>query len=187
MQEMPAYKHWKNYGQPSDLIFASTTVIDFVHVFDTPESKDRLVRLIFSFHRRRQAVLHAYAVMANHIHIVTRLPTNLDAPRFLQQFKSNSGKFFVPRLLPHHKEALKWQVGLNQRSFWQAGFRSVVLERDMFWQKVEYTHLNPVRASLVAEAAEYRWSSARVIRDGLWNEESGLMGIPSDVVLPPGL
>jgi len=84
----------------------------------------------------------------------------------------------------HHREALKWQAGLNGRSLWQVGFRSVVLEDDMFWEKVAYTHLNPIRASLVSQPEDYRWSSARLIRDGLWDEKDGLMQIPMRVVLP---
>jgi len=82
---LPAYKHWKNYGKPGDMIFASTTILDFAHVFDTPEFRDHMVRLIFSTHRRWRATLHAYVVMANHIHVVSRLPANADAPKLLQQ------------------------------------------------------------------------------------------------------
>lgn len=32
----------------------------------------------------------------------------------------------------------------------------------MFMQKVNYIHLNPVRAGLVERAIDYRWSSARI-------------------------
>jgi hypothetical protein len=31
-------------------------------------------------------------------------------------------------------------------------------------QKLNYIHMNPVRAGLVSEATEYRWSSARIWR-----------------------
>ena len=31
-----------------------------------------------------------------------------------------------------------------------------------FMQKVNYIHLNPVRAELVERAVDYRWSSARI-------------------------
>jgi hypothetical protein len=32
----------------------------------------------------------------------------------------------------------------------------------MFMQKVNYIHLNPVRAELVSRAIDYPWSSARI-------------------------
>ncbi|MBA3569673.1 MAG: hypothetical protein H0W28_10065 [Pyrinomonadaceae bacterium] len=34
-------------------------------------------------------------------------------------------------------------------------------QEDVFMQKVNYLHQNPVRAGLVEQAKDYRWSSAR--------------------------
>ena len=36
-----------------------------------------------------------------------------------------------------------------------------VFSESFFMQKVNYIHMNPVRAGLVARAEDYRWSSAR--------------------------
>lgn len=181
---MSRHRHWKNLGQPDDVIFTTTRILDFAHIFDTPELRDHMVRLLFSTHRRWKATLHSYVVMINHVHFVSRLPLNMAAPKFIQQVKSRSGEFFVPRLEERHREALKLQVGLNRRSLWQAGFHSVVLVTDMFWQKVEYTHLNPVRALQAERAEDYRWSSARLFTDDHWSEDTGLMHVPSNVILP---
>jgi len=32
----------------------------------------------------------------------------------------------------------------------------------MLWQRVQYTHLNPVRAELIDHPNNWRWSSARI-------------------------
>jgi len=37
-----------------------------------------------------------------------------------------------------------------------------IFSEAMFMQKVNYIHLNPVRAGLVEKATDYRWSSARI-------------------------
>jgi len=37
-----------------------------------------------------------------------------------------------------------------------------VFSEAVFMQKVNYIHLNPVRAGLVDRAIDYRWSSARI-------------------------
>ena len=37
-----------------------------------------------------------------------------------------------------------------------------IFSAGMFMQKVNYIHLNPVRAELVSRAIDYRWSSARI-------------------------
>jgi REP element-mobilizing transposase RayT len=181
---MARYRHWQNYGEPGDVIFVTTRVLDFAHIFDTPELRDHMVRLLFSTHRRWSATLHAYAVMVNHIHFVTRLPENMGASKFVQQVKGNSGSFFVPRLTEEHRKALSLQVGLNRRSLWQVGFHSTVLTGDMFWQKVEYSHLNPIRAELVADSTDYRWSSAHLFAGEHLDDATGLMHVPMNIVLP---
>ncbi len=59
--------------------------------------------------------------------------------------------------------------------FWQYSFRSVVIEsEEMFWQKMHYIHMNPVKAGYVEHAEDYRWSSARLVLEGKLSREDGL-------------
>ena len=64
--------------------------------------------------------------------------------------------------------------GINQRrgtegELWQARFFDRTLRTvKEYNEKVEYIHLNPVRAGLVSRAADWRWSS--------FNEYAGLSG-----------
>ncbi|MBI1756429.1 MAG: hypothetical protein HYR64_04895 [Fimbriimonas ginsengisoli] len=41
-------------------------------------------------------------------------------------------------------------------------------------QKLDYIHGNSVRAGLVARPEDYRWSSARLYEQGLYDEDRGL-------------
>ena len=67
------------------------------------------------------------------------------------------------------------QIGLNGRSFWKRSFRFTVLATPkVFWQKVRYTHLNPVRAGYRDREEDYPWSSKRFWEAGLWSEDAGL-------------
>ena len=43
---------------------------------------------------------------------------------------------------------------------WQGRFYSCPLEETHLWAALRYVELNPVRAGMVSEAAEWRWSSA---------------------------
>ena len=56
----------------------------------------------------------------------------------------------------------KWKRK-HQYSLWQQekNVFSVFSEK-VFMEKVNYIHLNPVRAGLVQRAIDYRWSSARI-------------------------
>jgi hypothetical protein len=80
---MPRYRHWRNWGQAGEAIFVSTTALDFVHVFEAPQSKDLMLRLLVSHHKRYGAALHAFVVMSNHLHFITRLPDGMDATTFV--------------------------------------------------------------------------------------------------------
>ena len=45
---------------------------------------------------------------------------------------------------------------------------------DMFWQKMEYTHYNPVVAGYVESPEQYRWSSASLVMAGHLAVDTGL-------------
>ena len=49
-----------------------------------------------------------------------------------------------------------------------------VFSEGFFMQKVNYIHLNPVRAALVARAEDYRWSSVRCWRGSVVIEDEPL-------------
>ena len=51
--------------------------------------------------------------------------------------------------------------GLKGNTFWQRSFRSIVIRSEqMFWQKLRYIQLTPVRSGLAERPEEYLWSSA---------------------------
>ena len=57
--------------------------------------------------------------------------------------------------------------------FWQPKYYSFeIFSRQKLEEKLNYMHLNPVRAGLVQRAVDWRWSSAR------WYEWSRTVGVP---------
>lgn len=111
-------------------------------------------------------LLFAYVIMPDHVHLLT------DAPRkpsvVLQYIKGIIGHRVIEYLKTHNfKSSLRklqhveWKRK-HQFSLWQhdSDVFSVTSE-SKFMEKVNYIHLNPVRAGLVERVEEYRWSSAR--------------------------
>lgn len=137
--------------------------------------KDRMVKLLYGTHRRYGARLHAYVVMSNHLHIISRMPETMDSSAFLQRLKTKSSTDLLPLLTDDERRLISMQVGLDGRQFWKRSFDSLVLaNRRTFAQKVRYIHENPIRASLVESAEHYLWSSYASHLAGLWNPEDGL-------------
>ena len=64
---MGAYQHWKNLGQGGDMVFVTTTDLDFASVFAGSDAKERMVRLLFLDHKLYGATLYVFVVMQNHV------------------------------------------------------------------------------------------------------------------------
>jgi REP element-mobilizing transposase RayT len=91
--------------------------------------------------------LHAYVVMANHVHLLAT--PKVPPTKFLQSVKGYSAR-----------EANKL-LGRTGEPFWQSeSYDHWVRDGAEFQRVSAYIENNPVRAGLAAEPRAYRWSSA---------------------------
>ena len=97
--------------------------------------------------RHGLAVL-AYCLLPNHVHLIVE-PTH---PSAMSKALGAAHRQFAEIL--HRRE--RWSGHL-----WQARFFSCPLDALHLWRAVRYVLLNPVRARLVGDATEWRFSSAR--------------------------
>jgi REP element-mobilizing transposase RayT len=121
-------------------------------------------------------LLFAYVLMPDHIHLLTDSPHK--PSKVLQFVKGIASR----RVLGYLKEK-KYESSLKklQHDDWKRNHRYSLWQHDsdlfsvtsesMFMQKVNYIHLNPVRAELVERAIDYRWSSARFWNNCLNDDE----------------
>jgi REP element-mobilizing transposase RayT len=154
-----AYKHYRNNAEDGVTLFVTTTVLDFVHSFRRNEMRDGM-----GYHLARECklagvALYGFVLMPHHIHMIVRLAPNLAGPDFMRAFKSNTAGAMRKVLIEPDDREFDQQRGLGRRQFWKSSYRSVKIERQMFWQKMEYMHLNPVKAGYVVDPEDYRWSA----------------------------
>jgi len=169
------YRHYRNPIEPGICVFVTTTVLDFVPVFRNRRLGDIAVRELAAVHRKHQARLHAFVVMPEHFHFVSTLAETENSIAFVGRLKTRIAEAILPELTLEEKAMFDMQRGLNLRQFWRPSFRGFKVEGDdVFWQKMEYTHLNPVRRGLVLYPEQYRWSSAKLFLGGHWSETEGL-------------
>ena len=96
-------------------------------------------------------VLHAFVVMPNHVHLLASPAVPL--PTLAKSLKGITAKLANAML------------GLTGAPFWQQeSYDRLVRNRQEFESIRAYIEQNPVRAGLVPEAGEYRWSSAWATR-----------------------
>jgi putative DNA methylase len=92
-------------------------------------------------------LLQAFVVMPNHVHLL--LTPALPLPKLTKSLKGITAK------------RANAMLGLTGKPFWQEESYDHLVRHERELEKIRnYIEENPVRASLVREASEYRWSSA---------------------------
>jgi REP-associated tyrosine transposase len=111
-----------------------------------------------------------YVVMPSHVHLVLHPPAGTEMGRVIGVIKArSSGRILRAWREADAKRLSRLSVhtqGRTEFAFWQRrcydhncrGLESVR-------GKINYCHLNPVRAGLVAEPGDWRWSSYRWYHD----------------------
>src|ERR1700721_2296623 len=94
-----------------------------------------------------EVLLVGYCLMSNHVHLIV-IPG--DAEGLALSMKHTHGRY-----------ASYWNVVHSSTGHaWQGRYYSCPLDEPHLWEALRYTELNPVRASLVAKAECWDWSSA---------------------------
>ena len=111
-------------------------------------------------------LVFAYVIMLDHLHLVSdskfkpselqRLINGIIGKRILDYLKANDLTQSLAKLQIEKRsdgsQYTVWQRHPDTRLLWN---------EEMLWQRIQYTHLNPVRAGLVDHPDDWKWSSAR--------------------------
>ena len=111
--------------------------------------RQRLLDLWQEHAQRCQVSIHAYVIMDNHFHLLATPETDNGLPLMMQSVGRSYVRYFNLR----HK-----RVG----ALWEGRYRSNLIESERYLLTcMVYIDLNPVRAGMVAQPADFRWSSHR--------------------------
>jgi REP element-mobilizing transposase RayT len=112
-----------------------------------PELAAMVVEAIRYRHDLEHYQLHAYVVMANHVHLL--ITPHVEVSRLMQSLKR-----FTAR------EGNR-MLGLTGQPFWQdESYDRLVRDDTEFQRIVRYIEMNPVKAGLAANPEDFPWSSA---------------------------
>ena len=107
------------------------------------------------------ASLAGFVFMPTHLHLVVMIRCDTLGP-FMRDFK----KYIAQRVCP--------ELGIKRSPVWEEGFDRVAIVTSKVLQvKLEYIHRNPVKAGIVGEDCEWKWSSA----SAYWSESGGPLPI----------
>jgi REP element-mobilizing transposase RayT len=152
--------------------FITLTVIDWVDVFSRKIYKDIVIESLDYCIKNKGMILYGYVIMSNHIHMVVQ-SENGKLSDLIRDFKKFTARKILDTIEESETESRKdWMLkrfefacrshSRNEKyQFWQYGNHPEEIYTEKFlWQKLDYIHLNPVRAGIVAKASDYLYSSA---------------------------
>src|SRR5258706_11023190 len=116
-------------------------------VFTSDEDRQLYLDLLRRHAKRCDLRVWAYCLMPNHVHLVAAPDRASSLARVMGRTHAEYARYFnLKRRRSGH--------------LWEARFFSCPLQDLHLWRAMAYVERNPVRAALVGDAADYRWSSA---------------------------
>jgi REP element-mobilizing transposase RayT len=154
------------------MYFLTFTVVDWVDIFTRKIYRD-VITDSFTYCRQQKGLLvFGYVIMSNHVHCILQA-RNENLSVIIRDFKRHTATTFRKLLHEPTESRRDWMLKRfefaarsngrnNDFKFWQRDNHAMEIVSDKFFnQKLNYIHLNPVRAGLVEKCEDWLYSSAR--------------------------
>jgi putative transposase len=152
--------------------FITLTVVGWVDVFIRNEYCDEFLNNLEYCRKNKGLKVYAYCIMSSHIHIIVA-NENDNLPSIIRDLKSYTAKRIIELITNNPQESRKeWLLYLfkyyannnaqnSEYQFWQKTNHPIELyTAEVFDQKQDYIHRNPVETMLVNDECSYVYSSA---------------------------
>jgi REP element-mobilizing transposase RayT len=166
MIKRPGKMHLFKSREPNLVHYATAVTHNRVPVFRNDHACLLLVDAMATTRLKEPFKLIGYVIMPDHFHLLAN-PLDLDISIILGRIKGRAAASILNWLRSHDRSVSLAKLALAKplntgqtHAVWQTEFSAVdIWSRKFIRQKLEYIHLNPVRAGLCKHPAEWRWSS----------------------------
>ena len=151
--------------------FITATVVDWVDVFSRKAYRNCIIESLDFCIKNKGMILYGFVIMSNHIHLIIQSDKN-KLSDLIRDFKKFTAKTILHKIETEPESRADWMLkrfefackshSRNEKyQFWQYGNHpEEIFSEKFFWSKLDYIHLNPVRAGIVVKASHYLYSSA---------------------------
>ena len=157
---------------PSHAYYLTFTVVDWVDIFTRKIYRDIIIDCFTYCRNFKGLQIWAYVIMSNHVHCILSAKNN-NLSDILRDYKRHTASTILKSIQTPQESRRDWMmkrfefaarsnVRNNPHQFWMHDNHAEELITAKFtFQKLDYIHLNPVRAGLVDKAEDWLYSSAR--------------------------
>ncbi|MEN0006457.1 MAG: transposase [Bacteroidota bacterium] len=158
--------------KPYEAYFMTFTTVGWVDIFSRKACKDILLESLAYCQEHKGLIVYAYVIMSNHVHLIAQAKAPTRLGDIMRDYKKYTSKALVQFLKTNKESRRNWMYpllksyanktpGKKNIAVWQAGNHPKELYSPPFIeQKLNYVHINPVRAGYVVRAEHYVYSSA---------------------------
>jgi REP element-mobilizing transposase RayT len=151
--------------------FITATVVDWIDIFTRQTYRDSIIESLDYCIKNKGMILYGYVIMSNHIHLIIQSEDG-KLSDLIRDFKKFTAKNILEKIqvvpesrkewmLERFKLAAEKHTRNKNYQFWQYGNHAEEIYTNKFmWSKLDYIHLNPIRAGLVEKDSQYIYSSA---------------------------
>lgn len=119
-------------------------------VFEHPHDYEVFLELLVKGIARSDVMVHAYALMTNHFHLLVTPPDETSLPWLMKWLDGRYVQYF------NHRQG-------RMGTIWNGRYKGIPVDNERYWMTcLRYIEQNPVRAGLSDCAGAYRWSSGGV-------------------------
>lgn len=169
--------------------YITSTVVDWIDIFSRKIYRDCIIESLKYNIKNKNLILYGFVIMSNHMHLIIQAEDeNLsDILRDFKKFTSNTILKMIQTepesrrkwMLDRFKNATKSHTRNKNYQFWKYGNHAEEIYSEKFlWSKLDYIHLNPVKAGIVNKAQNYIYSSASNYVNGKGLLDVTLVDIP---------
>ncbi len=129
-------------------------------VFFVDGDYEHYLELLREWCGKENIEIWAYCLMTNHVHLIVKPETNSNLSKAIGEV--------------HRRYTRMINFRENWKGYlWQGRFASFPMDEDWLLRAAAYVELNPVKAGLVDNAWDYRWSSVHAHLSG--KDENGII------------
>ena len=157
--------------------YFTATILEWQHLLKPDKYKDIIIQSLKFLVKEKRIELNAIAIMNNHIHLIWQIQSGHKTENVQRDFLKYTSQTIIRDLELNHVEVLKiFEVNAKNRKYqvWRRNPLSIdVWTKEVYIQKMEYIHNNPVTVGICSYPELYKYSSAKFYETG--EDEFGIL------------